>query len=697
MALALLEPDGASGSSVSFRADLGSNRYYAYAIGPGKSAARAGGKVLAEPTFKSKLLGPLSAQAKGHIRVQVPSKHFDRESPYIQLYTFRDQDLAGPAFSKPVRVWPLLGPGTDDHAPPPLTLSRDLAMSSEDGSLAHLPVMNLALDYREAPLAHSMFLNVLTSLIPKIAGPLLGGLLGGASKPAGKAVGDTLGNPEVQKLLTSLLQQLASAKSTAQSLGTRSLSTYQAVVSAQSASPRYTTAQIAPALLAAMPALMPVLEKALNPETIKAITDGVSPNKLAGMVIDGMKDFAKLGLQADKQMFDHLEKINPGVDDAGLDKLLAGMALNLRRDETPSYRRVSSVKLSIPGLVMTRIEGKRRVAYVHGRDLVVPLELTIKQAKGGKARRIPEARILILVKDPATLKILARKTLVIENVGSGSLETPPRLSTQDLTALKPNEEYLVCATLTWKSRKGERIGTSRSQLISLVGRSVFDRVEGGETVVPLSDAARYRSFWHKVWQATFTKELARVTWNCRYLVTLEPDQDTIGRLKTSTRIDDHKLRHDVGRLKTGMVLTPLALNKLLPQLGKYEMLDEDALEALTSTEFAKRFNQSARASIEVGAKAGQAGALWVYPEVQLQQVILRVPANIDQSGQVHAFEERAVTFPIPTALHLLSVSPGSDSDGDSVAPGGMAVKTDRRVALYPVDLVRTDDQAGSDS
>src|SRR3546814_10932915 len=86
----------------------------------------------------------------------------------------------------------------------------------------------------------------------------------------------------------------------------------------QQKSMRYSEAKVAPALLAALPALLPVLEKVLSPDMIKAI--GEQPVKLFTAVADA-------GLKHTQQELQHLEKINPGVDDPAFDKIVASMSV----------------------------------------------------------------------------------------------------------------------------------------------------------------------------------------------------------------------------------------------------------------------------------------------------------------------------------------------------------------------------------
>ena len=78
----------------------------------------------------------------------------------------------------------------------------------------------------------------------------------------------------------------------------------------------YSEAKVAPALLAALPALMPLLEKAMDPNVINAIGD--QPTKLLDKVQSGL-------LNLNKEQYRHLEAIIPkGVNADDIVKQMLG-------------------------------------------------------------------------------------------------------------------------------------------------------------------------------------------------------------------------------------------------------------------------------------------------------------------------------------------------------------------------------------
>ncbi|MBU1546115.1 MAG: hypothetical protein KKE82_05045, partial [Proteobacteria bacterium] len=528
MALAILNDDGYRDQHHHFRADLGSNLFYSYAIGDGEQTVkREGRKVLSPVVHKSELFGPLPAGVDGRVRIAVPASLFARSNRAIQLFSFRTRDLAGPAFSDIVAVIP----APDSGAALALGRGEVPVMQEYDEH-----VENIAFSYKPAPLAESMFLEAISGIIGKvlpIAEKILPSLLGGGAKGEGGA-----GGGEMIKLIMDLLKQFATAKATSQGVY---YTDKKVAAEAASVQRQYAEAQIAPALLAALPALMPLLQNVLSPETIKSVVESVSPAKLAGIAVDGLKDAFKTIEKLDQAELDFLGKINPGVDDSALDKLLMGMGFALGAGENDiKYKRINAVSLDFDGIKSITVHGRSRVAYRHGKDLAFPLKLNTPKP-------IKMATLHLLVKEPVSLKTLAEVNYPVKDLSGGALPVVASISGAKLADLKPGEEYLVKAVLVWKNKKGEARGTAKSQLITLVGEAIFERVEDTVGNVVVADKNKYPAFSHKVWQGSFSKDLRRITFQCRYTYALATASGNNARNPTVTRIEEKQLRHDIGK------------------------------------------------------------------------------------------------------------------------------------------------------
>jgi len=646
MALAIIKFDHFDGNQAVFRFEIGQNRYYAVAVGQEAERPYRGIEILTDYSYKSPLMGPLKESALGRGEVKIPRQYFDRKHRAVQLISYGSRALNGFAVSSPIMLQAILNNREEAGELPILTFAKENIMET-----SHQKTVSIPFRFKEQAtgMSETMFLNALVGMLPSIlpqAGKLLGGLLGGSQRSGNTAGGVTnetantgtnsllsvLQNPQNMQQIGSLIKQLLSATS-AQSQAT----------SLQGTSEKYSEAKIAPALLAALPALMPLLQKVLNPQTIKAVLD--SPTKPIGMIVDGIKDFAKIGLEADKQEMQHLERLNPGVNDPALDKLLAGLSLSLSRDI--KYKRVPQVRLNFSNVSTYQIYGQTKIPYVSGHRLAFPLVINTPKV-------IRRGTLTLRVKDPVTGKLHIERHYQVEQVETGSLLTVPGLEDYDVKDLLPDREYQISCTLVWKNKSGQYRGTSVTQMISLVSSYSFDRVEESTEIFPLNDVSTFREFWHKVWEGQFTREKKRFTYDCKYYYRLNKEQTVNSRIETKTRVVEQERKHDYGQLKSGMELSPDEINRLLPRLNQNtNSLTDEQMQPLRSKDFISRFNQAARYQAKFRGRAGQRAALWVYPEFKLQKVILKQVQSVNEHGHVLEFVEHEVVFPIPVTIHFI--------------------------------------------
>lgn len=402
----------------------------------------------------------------------------------------------------------------------------------------------------------------------------------------------------------------------------------------------------APALLAALPSLMPLLQQVLSPENLKTLVD--APQKMTGQVINGLLDAARIGQQAQEAEQKHLERLNPGVNNPALYQLLTSMSQGLSDAKRLNYRRVASVKLSFDDVQTQMLFGRERVLYRKGQALQFPMSVITPQT-------ITEARLVVQIKHPDTLAVLIEDGEEVGDLSSGPIPLVPRIDEEKLAKLQPSQDYIVVATLLWRTKKGSKVGTSMQQRITLIGEYSFDRLEEGGDPIPVSDFGRFRDYWHKIWEADFGGAGSRVArLNCRYYLVLNSKRTN--NLRADTHIessDDDKLG---GQLKTGMEYSPYVLNHLLTQLdSNAQPLNDAELEALTGSDFVERFNQAAQYNGKLKGRKGERGALWVYPEFKIQTVVLTRADEVDANGNVRSLGETRVKFPLPVLIHFVGV------------------------------------------
>lgn len=634
MALAIIKHFGNNHNRQQFRIDIGKNRYYRYAIGDAETHRRSGVAFLKEPAFVSPLKGPMPESSLGRQLLEIPDNLFDREKRFIQLMSYRSVNGEGPAISPVLKIH---GTIADLERLPVLTFGRTNIMQPTE-------VRNIPFSYQEARYSDAMFwgalLNIAKKALPKIV-PMIGGLLGGG-KGAGAKNGaaqspqlQAAGNSDTIKMIMDLITQLT-AKTGGETATAKSASNGS----------KYSEAKIAPAaLLAALPALAPLLEKALNPETIKALTENLGPNKLISTITDSLKGLGKLGLDSKKMELEHLRKIHPDIEDPGLDKLLAAMSINLAKDSQADFRRVESVNIEFTGLMPTVIHGRSRIAYRAGEAFAFPIKVDTPRVIG-------KALLSVVIKQAESLKILAKSTQRLEQIAPGA-SVSVNFQLEKLSRLQSNEDYLVCASLIWKSKSSEKVGTRKSQLITVIGDYIFDRAATNGDIIPLNDVEKFRHFWHKSWSGDFTPDMRRLLLDCKYYYALDNNADSNARMATELMLGEGSKKRKNGKLKSGMTFSPAVLNHLIPEVSEFPMLTAAQLSALKGSEFADRFNVAARKELKFTGRSGRSAALWHYPELKLQEIILKKAGQVDGSGQITAFIDESVRFPMPVSIHFI--------------------------------------------
>ncbi|MDH6083605.1 hypothetical protein [Umezakia ovalisporum] len=492
-------------------------------------------------------------------------------------------------------------------------------------------------------------------------------------------------DPQTAQLFRSLLQQLTQGLATAQTNQAASalavvgngkvshnnnslLSLEQKLIPGTSVASISTAKSVSPstsqyveemaipvALVTNLPSLMGLLEKVMTPPTRRMLRDyNIPERKRMGLITHGLMD-ASHSFRGDlnreiTQAFSLMEEDG----DKTVNALVQGLSVGLSApSSTPDYERVESVKLKFSEQNTLMMQGRSRLLYRQDQTIAFPLEVETP-------RTITKGILQLLVKDPTTLEVLIEEKYRLENITSGALSIVPKLSPPRLRSLKANEEYLVCALLVWqakssKTNQKKRLGTSMSELITLVGEYCFDRIEGTGEVIPLNDVNLFRPYWHKVWEGDFAHNIRRTTLDCKYYYALEPGRTNHARMETVTQIEPEYGSREVGKLKTGLILSPYRLNELLGQISSYPLLDKAQLTALLSCEFQEQFSYCARDSVEFQGRRGDTVGLWVYPEFKLQRVLLKQVGQTNSNGQVLALVERAVYFPMPAVVHFIGV------------------------------------------
>jgi hypothetical protein len=223
MALAILRFQDNDEGKNRFQVDLGTNRFYTYAIAS-EQTHQNGLTQLQDPIYTSPMLGPLSESSLGRATLAVPNDKFDRQHRLIQITSFRTADRIGPAYSEVVKVTSI---GSDRLSHQRLSNQRlsnqRLPVFSGAKAMDKSPVEIVPFQYREVPpMSDAMFLGGLINTVKNVAGSVVGavskaapavlGAIGGGAP--GAAPGGGFGGllnavlPQLSGVIGGLLPQL---------------------------------------------------------------------------------------------------------------------------------------------------------------------------------------------------------------------------------------------------------------------------------------------------------------------------------------------------------------------------------------------------------------------------------------------------------------------------------------------------------
>lgn len=683
MALALVlaitpEPEGLR---VSF--DIGKNRYWRWQLGAEPVTTGSGlasvGSAGDSGVLRASLQGPLPPQNFGRGEFLLPSAQLGRERRFMQLLSYRTEEGMGPALSAVVELPLSRSSGQIDRSdesgedlPPPLLplsspvqrlplaamsqlVKKDSTMtasafSASAFSPALSQVDSVPFSLRERPLSGALFsgadiVRVLMPMLPSLA-PAINSLISGVAPAVGQVTSQLLTPDNIRQLMQLITAATGGVATTGAVPAVAASGARAASLSYARASSRYSEAKVAPALLAALPALMPLLQQVLSPQTVQSIVE--APQRMTGQIINGITDFARLGLQADQQLNDHLRALNPGVDDPALHQLLAGMSLGLSSARQRNYKRVASVRLSLASAPTQVLVGRTQVLYQQGRDWLFPTELETPET-------LNEAELLVQVKQADNLRVVHETSERIASAGSGPLELTPQISAAEGAKLQAGKEHIVVVSLLWRNRKGQLRGTSVQQSIVVMGTCQFDRIEESSELIPLADRELFRDYWHEVWNHDFTGDSRRVDLHSRYYLKLSPERQRNARTDTQLKRRQEGPRQTIN-LRAGYEFSVFALNHLLVRLAPDQPpLNDEYLTAIASSEFGERFNQAAQHQAQLRGRPGERASLWVFPVMKLQTLILVRAGAVDENGAVETLNEESVVFPIPAMLHFVGV------------------------------------------
>lgn len=447
-------------------------------------------------------------------------------------------------------------------------------------------------------------------------------------------------------------------------------------------------AMVAPAI-AALPLLTkltPLLQQVLTPETVQSVI--AMPNEHMKTIFNGMKDAAKLGIESHEQDLQFLRDINPGVDDPGLDMLLAGLSLaSSQRDPGRNWQRAESVSLSLRAARTVPLAGQMVTLLASDQPLRFPLDVELPVDAQGRSPVLKDAVIQLQVKDKETLEVLHQQEWTAEPIStSGPIATVPTIPAAALAGVPRNTDLLFCFALIWSNSRGEARGAPLHHIARLAEGYSFERLvpSRGGAALRLSDEVRFGDYQHIVWTNRLREDARRVRGELTYLFALaEDDMPMHKRLepKVASRGEEMKRSTREVRVESGFEVSLDALLKLGSVLDPgMPPVDAAMRAALADLNFRKFFDRSGRIGFDFRGAPEDVFVLKAIPTFAMHELAFRKPAGVDELGQITGHEEVSVALPVPVSIDVEVRDPAAP-------PGSDPIKI-ASAELFPTKLLR---------
>jgi hypothetical protein len=718
MALAFLRWENNDPEAYYFRADTGTNKFYKYQIGKEKSS-RKGMEQVEEVIFESPLLESQSGNFfQSDFSLKIPVQQFRHPAKYIQLQSFKNREEKSPAISKIVEIKPAFF-----ESLPPVLLIKKYAMSTSN-SIQDQEVRSVSFAFGESKLSSTMFwgaiLQGVATLAPIVL-PKLAEWLGKKKQGEGGKENNNQQLAEIIQAVMAVLNKDQTATVAPNTAKTASLSQYFSI-NGNNGDTRessgfsyksiqkgvngkltdYSTAQFFPAaLIPLISAAAPlILKKA--PDLLNAVGDNGSKllNAINGQGLNGKKEdnafIAGVLEEMNKQsMMEDLMQYLKGQIANGQVKEEISPAAFMKGLSVASQQKALQVKVGFKKEMPVSVNGKNK--YVYLRKGNIKFLLLVEALSTIHEQPVPKSMVRLQVKDLLTGKLLLEKQYKFRDIQLNSqLELP--VSADDLAGLTLNTDLTASASFSWMTKEGQPQRSEPVQCPMYLVEGAF--LKGiGERVgepVPLNDPVRHRNFWHKIYEVD-SKGGRRweINLDSKYYTYYKYDVETNGRVETKLKTNAPNPDEGpvlTGKLKSGMEVSPYALNKLIPDISQYSSLAEPDLLALRSDDMSSLQNQVAANKIQIRGKKEDKGMVWIYPEVTFHKVTIQKPSQTNVNGQVTETKDENVYFPRLSHIHFLSVKPASgdphveNRNGSTVKLDGFDILSDSRITLMPVEL-----------
>ena len=747
MALALLRPLETDGSDVVLEVDSGTNPLFRVLLG---QEVRRDSEYLQleNPYWSSPWLR--NENAGRHFRTSSVFRLdgvLVRPRSLVQLHTVKDRGRAA-AWSHPLRlVAPLRVDDAVDGPGRASTMSTGYAVTPAAGTVLAPPRM-IAVRSAHETFSRSASLEDLLGTLVQAALPVVRDLLSGASAPAAAAATATpgtgaAGTDQVAALIASLLRDvLGRLSSTGLSTGDMGGSAFAVPTSVDGN--RFAESRAHPFVFGIDDALIatvvgPILSSIAGP-LVKALPELM--NAANGARLDSRKEDYRMisDLLEDFDRTQLLEQLiaagaaGPASPPSG--GTVAGgpdLSALLRLLMTASAPAATAPALAPPGPVtpapltpapmaapvrpasqgpevtvtpapslamLTQVTGPpvawwgaQTVLFV--RDRAVGLRFRLDTGPRGPRTPLPRAILDLFVREPGGHDLLNRTERITDLLPG--VEHRVELTQAELSAVPPDTAVEIFAQLRWRVGSKIRQSTSVQPVVFGSGRHVTGTGELVGEPVELTDMARFRPFWNKLWSSPLPTD-DRPLWGLdvavRYSVVFSSRESGNGLMETrlsASPPEDGLRQTTAGRMKSGLEVVTAELNKLATLWPGQQPVDAEALTAFSSPAWLASQGGDAVHQVRFDGRRGTRGLLWAVPVPTVRAFDIARPQEVDAQGQVLSTTSEQVRFPVIESVRFLGLvttesedrTPQGASDGPTYEFSGYEVVHDVLVGLEP--------------
>lgn len=696
MALAYLKYVSMDVREAEFEADIGTNTCYQYIIGRGKRKNK-GLEAIDEVAhtsgiLKNELFNPFDSS----FTLKIPAQLFNSRQRFVQLCSYKTEDKHAIALSKVVEVYPQM-----DHLP------DDLPSIADQQSIIDYKIRSMALpvhcrsvgfSFVESKLSTPVFWQAILDVVRLLAPQIVKGIGDGAP---GKQL-NSAANEEIVRILNSVIDAMESNKTRpgqptqlafSSSIRPQARSVFHSRYHAQQKS-AYSSQMLAPLaalvplivqnlpaigtalgpLIGSLPQILgPIMQQA--PQLLQGVAD--SPIRLLNILADLAAQEGTLNIQNKQADQGHMERVladlnrnllmqellrnNPGAPLPNLSAIPAAqsrevraVAASLNGNNGVGKSRTTQVAISLQKTNPLTVNGKPK--YMYSAEGAIKLLLQVQVSGMDKNLR---AIATLVVKNGMTRKVYLEKKFHLKDLAANSIQELELLP-HEVQGLPKNTDLITAVSLKYMSKTNSVASGGNDVGLIYLADEYFIKNFGDKTgkEVSLADRSKYRVFWNKIWEGgTKTKKRWEVNLDAKYYVCFKHDKDSNGlietRIKKPVREEesDHK-EYTTGMMKSGIEISPAALNALLPEISPYPSLPEPQLKAMQTDELSNIFNSEAIAHLEMKGRDEERGYIWVFLDVCTYEVILQKTETVDTSGQITNTTEEKVFFPKPVAVHF---------------------------------------------